>query len=178
MTVSAGLMARTGGPIPRRYRFRSGGQSQGFAETPDDALWLRGRYGSVMCFLPDRNAPETILEPAPGRVASEGNISVRWSGHDLWNDTPQQDLRFQWWLDEADWAPASGRMDFTFTALSSGQHRAEVRTNSTATVTWIRHPPSTRLSSKPRGGRNPVVAGPGLLIIAIALFQDSSRRPT
>ena len=147
-----------------------GGTITGFAETPDDALWLRGRYGSVMCFLPDRNAPETILEPAPGRVASEGNISVRWSGHDLWNDTPQQDLRFQWRLDEADWAPASGRMDFTFTALSSGQHRAEVRTidrdgnvdTTPAVHAFIVEAP---------WWRNPVVAGPGLLIIAIALFQ-------
>ena len=90
-------------------------------ETADGALWL-GEGRGIARFVPDRHAPETVLEPAVDRVSSLGNILLKWSGHDLWNDTPPQALHYQWRTDGGDWSPVSDRADFTFTSLSSGRY--------------------------------------------------------
>ncbi|OGG45108.1 MAG: hypothetical protein A3F84_11825 [Candidatus Handelsmanbacteria bacterium RIFCSPLOWO2_12_FULL_64_10] len=95
----------------------------------DGALYLQGDPGGFMRFMPDRqHAPESFLEPASDRVSSAGNILLRWSGRDLWDDTPPQSLRYQWRMDNGTWSSWSDRTDFTFTELTSGKHTFEVRT--------------------------------------------------
>ena len=96
-------------------------------EAEDGALWLRGVRGHVVRFMPDTNEPETFLESAVERVSSDGNVQLTWSAHDLWDDTPPSALRYQRRLDAGAWSTADRRRDFTFTSLSSGSHRFEVR---------------------------------------------------
>jgi serine phosphatase RsbU (regulator of sigma subunit) len=78
-------------------------------------------------FPVDRQAPKTLLEPAPDHVSARGNILLRWSGHDRWEHTPPSGLRYQWRLDRGKWSPWSERRDHTFTALEDGEYRFEVR---------------------------------------------------
>ena len=80
-------------PASIGYHIRS------IATSSDGALWLRGWSGSVMRLVQDQEAPETVFEPVVERVSSSGNLLLRWSGHYLWNDTPQSKLHYQWRLD-------------------------------------------------------------------------------
>ena len=75
------------------------------AEASDGSLWIANQ--EFTRFAPDRNAPETRLEPASDQVSSAGNILLRWSGHDLWNDTPPDETRYQWRMDEGEWSEVS-----------------------------------------------------------------------
>ena len=70
--------------------------------------------------------PETLVEPSARLVSSAGNILLRWSGADRWNDTLVQDLKYEWRLNGGDWV-SDNRTDHTFTALKSGDYRFEVR---------------------------------------------------
>ena len=136
----------------------------------DGSVWLQGD-NAVARFRPEfRDPPRTVLEQAPKHISSAGNIQVKWSGRDLWDDTPPDRLRFQWRLEGEAWSPQSERTDFTFTELSSGGHRLEVRAvdrDGNVDPTPAVH---TFIVEAPWWG-NPVVAGPGLLILAFAVFQ-------
>ena len=116
---------RHGDDIPE-FEVESLSTVRGLAQTSDGAFWLR-RGDQVMRFMPDKEAPETILEPATEVVSSAGNILLKWSGRDLWNHTPMDRVRFQWRLNKGAWSPAWNRRDHTFTALSDGQYTLEVR---------------------------------------------------
>ena len=150
---------------------------RGIGQTPDGALWLRGSFGHLVRFVPDRNAPETVLEPAVDRVSSTGNILLRWSGNDFWNDTPREDLRYQWRMDGGEWSLASGRPDFTFTSLSSGGHTLEVRAvdrdmNVDAT------PAAHAFVVEAPWWRNPYVLGAAVVLLGLAGVQNRSRSKT
>ena len=96
-------------------------------ESADGVLWLRGNLGPIIRFQPESEGPETVLEPAVDQVSSAGNILLNWSGRDRWDLTAPQDIRYQWRMDGDEWFQVSNRTDFTFTSLSSGRHRFEVR---------------------------------------------------
>ncbi len=64
-------------------------------EAADGTIWLRSTDGKVGTFTPDTAGPETDILPASKQVSSVGNILLRWSGRDPWDDTVPQDLRYQ-----------------------------------------------------------------------------------
>ena len=96
-----------------------GGVAEGvnsLVQTPDGALWLRNAGSdttAVARFVPDRNPPETFMEAAADQVSSLGNILIRWSAGDLWGDTPEEKLRYQWRINEETWSPALSDRDVT-----------------------------------------------------------------
>ena len=97
-------------------------------QSPDGAFWFRTYPdGKVGAFLPDRTGPETAIESALEEVSPQGNIFLRWSGRDMWDDTPPRELRYQWRIDGGDWSPVVERTDRTFTSLPGGRHTFEVR---------------------------------------------------
>ena len=51
-----------------------------------------------------------------------------WSGTDRWNDTPPDELLYQWRMDDEEWSPYSPGNQTSFTSLATGDHRFEVRT--------------------------------------------------
>ena len=148
-------------------------QFHSIAETTDGTLWMRGSGNTpVVRYVPDRNGPETRLQHAVDRVSSMGNIHLQWTGGDFWNKTPRDQLRYQYRIDDAPWSIASIETAFTFTLLSSGSYRFEVRAidlDGNADPTPAIH----AFIVEAPWWRNPVVAGPGLLIIAFALFQSA-----
>ena len=150
---------------------RFGSAARGLVESPAGTFWLR-RPDRVVRFVPDSRAPETMLETATDRVASSGNILLRWSGRDLWDDTSIDEMRYEWRMDNDDWSPASPLQAFTFTSLTDGDHRFEVRAvgrygnfdDTPAVHAFVVEAP---------WWRNPVVAGPGLLLIIGIIFQSA-----
>ncbi len=101
---------------------------QVFRQARDGSFWVDDLDQIVhFRYRPSGAEPETFIEPAVDRVSSAGNILLRWSGRDLWDRTPPDKMRYQWRLDPGNWSSWSDRSDFTFTSLSSGRHRFEVR---------------------------------------------------
>ena len=147
------------------------------AETNDGALWMRGMETEtdspiLVRHIPDRNGPETRIEDALDRVSSDGIIFLRWAGDDYFNDTSSDELRYQHRMNEEDWSRPTGQKAFTFTGLVHGRHRFEVRAidrdgniDPTPAVHGF-------LVAAP-WWRDPVVAGPGLLLIIGILFQSA-----
>ena len=95
-----------------------------------------------------------------------------WSGNDRWEQTPRKDLRYRYRLDGGEWAPPVDRTEVTFTALAPGPHQFEVRAmdldgNLDAT------PAVHAFVVEAPWWRDPVVAGPGLLLIIAVLFQSA-----
>jgi len=98
-------------------------------ESRDGSFWVDSGEGQIIHFRcgAGRAPPETFLESGPEQVSSVGNILLAWGGRDLWDETPQADLRYQWRLDEGGWSRPTGARHHTFTALSGGSHSLEVR---------------------------------------------------
>ena len=98
-------------------------------EMHDGSLWVDDSSGQVFHFRPQaaESNPETSLASAFDRIGSEGNIFLRWSGNDLWNQTSPRNLRYQWRLGTEEWSSWSNRLDYTFTSLSTGRYQFEVR---------------------------------------------------
>ncbi|MFT5369826.1 MAG: signal transduction histidine kinase [Candidatus Latescibacterota bacterium] len=104
--------------------------------TRDGSLWVDDSQGQVLYLprLPTVDAPKTTLEVVPDQVSSAGNILLRWSGRDRWDQTAPDEMWYRWRLDPATtlgtdsgWSAWDGRSDVTFTALSSGSHHFEVQ---------------------------------------------------
>ena len=145
-------------------------------ETSTGELWMResrrGGRSKVVHHVPDPDPPETHLTPAPERVSSEGSIHLEWSGTDLWDKTPTNAIRYQWRMDDGTWSPTSRIPAAAFTDLAPGAYRFEVRAidfdgnvdDTPASHAFIVEAP---------WWRNPVVAGPGFLVIVFALFQSA-----
>jgi signal transduction histidine kinase len=97
--------------------------------TRDGSFWIDDSSGKVIHFRPHlfRDQPETKLVSPVDRVSSVGTVQLQWSGRDAWEDTPAQELQFQWRLDNAPWSSWSDRTDTTFTELPSASHRFAVR---------------------------------------------------
>ena len=144
----------------------------GITESIDGSLWLRSFGSGVLRMKPDRTPPDTALEPVGKEVSSAGNLLVKWTGGDLWNETELEDLRYQWRLNGDVWTPASERTEITLTDLSSGEHTFEVR----SVDKYSNVDPSPALQAfvvEAPWWRNPAVAGAGLLLIIVVLFQSA-----
>ena len=96
-------------------------------QSSDGTLWIITWNGKAGTFTPDIHGPETTLVLTPEVVSSLGNILLEWSGKDRWNDTPTDNMRYQWRLDNGPWSPASKRTARSFVSLASGRHTFEVR---------------------------------------------------
>ena len=174
---TAGGIGRFDGTNWSGYTARDGLPGSQVAKIWQDAggtYWFFTEHGrtsrKVGTFTPDADAPETVLEATPDVVSSLGNILLKWSGGDPWGDTPRDALLYQWRINDGPWESSRHRRDQTFTSLSSGSHRFEVRaidrdgnTDPTPAVhSFIVEVP---------WWRNPIVAGPGLILVGFALFQ-------
>ena len=96
-------------------------------QSPDGTLWFLTNDGKAGTFTPDNVGPETVIQPAPEKVSSVGNILLKWSGRDRWDDTSPRNLRYQWRMNGGAWSSWSSWSDYTFTELASGRHTVEVR---------------------------------------------------
>jgi signal transduction histidine kinase/ligand-binding sensor domain-containing protein len=78
-------------------------------------------------YLPERNAPTTVIALYEPEVSSRGNTIIAWSGADPWHATDQKDLRFSYRFDSGEWSPFTEETQRAFTSLGSGAHTFEVR---------------------------------------------------
>ena len=136
----------------------------------DGSLGYTSQTGLAGMLTPDQDPPETLFEVTPTEVGSSGNIQLTWSGRDLWDVTPQAKVRYQHRIDDGDWSPWTPHEGAILTSLSPGHHRIELR----AADDELNVDPTPAVHAfvvEPPWWQNPVVAGPGLFIIAFALFQ-------
>ena len=171
---SGGLTRFDGIEVGANYTVEDGlpGSINSMTQTRDGAFWFRSGNEKIASFAPDEEGPKTEIIEAPSEVSSVGNILVRWSGGDRWEQTARKDLRYRYRLDEGEWTPMVDRTDVTFTALSPGSHQIEVQARD-LDGNLDTTPAFHAFVVESPWWRNPVVAGPGLLIIAFALFQSA-----
>ncbi|MDA0312739.1 MAG: hypothetical protein O2992_11570 [Gemmatimonadetes bacterium] len=140
-------------------------------ESRDGDLWFRAVSGEVVRFRYEkRPRPETFIEPTISEVSAAGNILIRWSGAVPWNRTPPDKLGYTWRLDGGTWTPAD-RPDVTLTGLAAGRHTFEVRAidpDGPGDPTPAIHAFTVDLV----WWRNPLVAGPGLLLVMALGWQS------
>ncbi len=137
-----------------------------------DGIGYTARSGVVGMLRPDTDAPRSTFNISPTDVGSSGNVMLTWSARDRWDITLPDDVRYRYRLDEGDWSETTSRTDVTLTSLSPGSHRIELRAiddelNVEAT------PAVHAFIVEAPWWRNPVVAGPGLLLILGILFQSA-----
>ncbi len=165
---------------PRTELWASYTEEDGIWPGVVEHLWLErdGRLGYTTgagltgSLTTDQDAPETRFQVTPAEVGSSGNTQLTWSGRDLWDVTPQEEVRYQHRLDAGNWSPWTTRDGVTLTSLSSGKHRIEVR----AADDELNVDPTPAVHSfvvEAPWWRDPVVAGPGLLLIIAVLFQSA-----
>ena len=92
----------------------------------DGVIWLHNGE-TIVRYSRDQDGPESDITVAAKDVSEAGNIYVEWKGYDRWDDTPGNELRYQWRMDRGEWGSASSRTDFTFTEMKAGNHTFEVR---------------------------------------------------
>jgi len=104
--------------------------------TPSDWL-MRGRAPAsalgphtefcTVKYTADPHSPDTQVTEFLTRVAQPGNSHIRWSGRDLWANTPTDQLEYSWRMNAGAWSPFSPETSKTFLNLDSGKHVLEVR---------------------------------------------------
>ena len=139
-------------------------------QASDGTFWFLAFDGKTGTLVPDTHDPETTLEPALDAISSAGNILLRWSGRDLWNNTLPEDIRYRWRLDSGKWSPASSRTDKTFISLSTGRHTFEVQ----AIDQDGNNDPTSAVHAfvvESPWWRNPWFAGPMVLLFMVSGMQ-------
>ena len=145
---------------PRGSRSR-GTEASGSTRTPASPGYATGRS----------KHPRRFSSRPSKTVAADGNILLRFSGRTRWDVTAPEDLTYEWRLGDDEWYEASNAL-VSLTALAPGSHRFEVRAKA----------PSFRIDPTPavhsfvvaaQWWRNPVVAGPGILLVIAVLFQSA-----
>ena len=140
-------------------------------ELRDGIFWLNAGTGVAQIKYREIEAPNTFLEPATESVASDGTILLHFSGRTRWNVTPAEDLTYSWRLNEGEWTETRNAL-VSLTTLDPGSHRFEVR----AKAPTLRVDPTPAVHTFVVAApwwRNPVVAGPGILLIIAVLFQSA-----
>jgi len=168
------LGSRQGGQENGFTRFRAAAPTryQSVTESRDGSLWMNDEKGVTRVRYREIEPPDTFLEPATASsVASDGTILLKWLGRTQWDATPVNDLTYEWRIDDGDWVE-TGNTIASFAGLDPGEHRFEVRT-SAPTMLTDPTPASHLFIVAVPWWRNPVVAGPGLLLIFAVLFQSA-----
>lgn len=93
---------------------------------PGETVWMVTN-GESLHYRPDRRPPETTLVQFQEEVAQPGYTTLSWTGADLWDDTPRDELQFSWRLDGGAWSPFSNARNHLFRELDSGTHVFEVK---------------------------------------------------
>ncbi|MCG8702224.1 MAG: ATP-binding protein [Bacteroidales bacterium] len=75
----------------------------------------------------DRFPPMVSVSPITDIVDESGNLFVRWSGKDYYNQTPSSRLLFSYKLDDNDWSKYRYKQNHTFLSLPSGKHTLWVK---------------------------------------------------
>ncbi len=75
----------------------------------------------------EKNIPETTIFSSIDKVASPGNVVVKWEGNDHWQ--PQNDnwLLYSYQLDDGNWSPYTPETNNVFLMLSPGMHTIQIR---------------------------------------------------
>jgi signal transduction histidine kinase/DNA-binding response OmpR family regulator/ligand-binding sensor domain-containing protein len=127
--------------------FKIGREEGILKKTLDGALWIniatrqwhkRGLTGKTfskdtlpefrtICYMPDRDKPETKITVSTKRVDSSGNATFFWEGIDYWKNTPDDQLQFSCRLDDKEWLPFASERHRIYFDLDYGGHKLEVR---------------------------------------------------
>jgi len=87
----------------------------------DTTRWWTTRY------VPNPDPPQTYLTFTPGNELAKGNLIVEWQGIDKWKDTPQDELKYSWKMDNEPWQPFHSETKAIFFDLPSGKHIFQIR---------------------------------------------------
>jgi len=99
-------------------------------QSRDGAIWFQTRRDEIYestRYMPDREAPETVILFSIEEVAQSGKTVVDWKGVDPWRNAAEADLQFAWRLDGGPWSGFSERTSKILLSLSSGRHTFEVK---------------------------------------------------
>ncbi|MDA0747823.1 MAG: hypothetical protein O2954_14975, partial [bacterium] len=95
------------------------------------AIWFGGKTHQeaswVTRYRADTLPPQTRLTFTPGKELPSGNLILEWTGRDVWNDTPVDDLLYSWQMDDGPWSDLSAEVKGVFAGLESGSHVFRVR---------------------------------------------------
>ena len=138
----------------------------------DSGIGYTARSGVAGLVRPDTDPPKSAFKVAPTDVGSSGNVMLTWAARDLWDVTPPDEVQYQYRLDDEDWSSGTDRTDVTLTSLSSGSHRIEIRAIDDE-LNVEETPVVHAFVVEAPWWRNPVVAGPGLLLVIAVLFQSA-----
>ena len=78
-------------------------------------------------YIPETDAPETVMTIAPGEASLGGEITFAWTGVDPWRSTLREDLQYAYRIDGGAWSPYRGDMIRSFENLSVGTHTIAVK---------------------------------------------------
>ena len=159
-TAEDGL--RLGWLFPMIYPTRNGG------------VWVDDSAGHVSHLpnWPESEKPETSLDPTTDLVSSAGNILLKWSGKDMWDQTPPDQMRYRWRLNNNPWSNWSNRADVTLTALSAGSHQFEVQSKNRLSVVDA-SPAVHAFVVETAWWQNPYVMGLAIFLIGLAGVQTT-----
>ncbi len=150
---------------------RHDGQAWKTFRRRDGSFWINTNTGVAQVRYREVEAPETFLEPATESVASDGTILLRFSGRTRWDATSPEDLAYAWRLKGSEWTETRNAL-VSLTALDPGRYTFEVKARA----------PTLRVDQTPAvhtfvvaapWWRNPVVAGPGILLVIAVIFQSA-----
>ncbi len=93
----------------------------------DGSLWIGTLGEGAVHLVPDdRSPPRTRFDAVRYEGPAGRSITVSWSGHDAWFDTPSADLWYRWRLDDGGWSKATPKRSLTLDP-PEGVHRLEVQ---------------------------------------------------
>ncbi len=136
----------------------------------DGSFWLNAGTGVAQIRYEEVEAPETFLKPATESVAADGSILLRFSGRTRWDFTPPEDLSYSWRLNEDEWTQTRNAL-VSLAALEPGPYRFEVRAEAPTLRVDLTPAVHSFVVAAP-WWRNPIVAGPGILLIIAVVFQS------
>ncbi len=75
----------------------------------------------------EKNIPETTIFSSFDKVASPGNVVIRWDGNDRWQPHNDNELLYSYQLDDGNWSEYTPETNNVFLNLSPGMHTIQIR---------------------------------------------------
>ncbi len=82
---------------------------------------------STIRHKPDLDGPETVITYSREQNPHKADVSFKWVGSDSWNRTKRSDIKYSYRMDEGPWSLYTDDTQKSFSNLSIGKHRFEVR---------------------------------------------------
>ena len=120
---------QTDGEVWTHYTTRHGLPGSSVWDVCQDTsgqIWF-ATSGGFGCYLGDKDPPETVLIAPPERFAPNQAVLIRFAGQDVWKQTPTEELRYAWRLDEGAWSLFSHEDWALLPDLTFGEHTFAVR---------------------------------------------------